>query len=410
MSKLLQYTFALTTSVLVCGCAVQPASTASSATAIDATQEQPTNAASISSAAELERYLRVTPAAESPFTPLSPGAKTRFLASLRFGAKQLGGFDTTDITQELSDTEIRNLLAIFGRSSYAESLHGTIHPLHGAAVPTPIERRFNTFYLGGISDRDLPKVEYAAEQASRYTELVALAQRPDQRVDISEHDLSLLFRAAARMARDTGEAKYLYDLRRTLDEFERRGMATRARVRRLSDLLIAARRFDAANALASAFPSAGIDPLPPLITANGAPDNQPRVIQMQADGRRMVRKHINMQVPLRIIVVAGCHFSADAARAISAEPAVSKLFQSNAIWLASETESLRAVQDWNSEFPDQPMNVAWSNSEWSMLDSWGMPTFYVFQHGNLIDTWSGWPADTGMQTLRSHLRAANLLP
>lgn len=123
----------------------------------------------------------------------------------------------------------------------------------------------------------------------------------------------------------------------------------------------------------------------------------------------MLRKPVDMQVPLRIVVVAGCHFSVDAVRAIRADPQLAKLFHEHAMWLANERESLPAVLDWNRQFTDQPMNVAWRNSEWPMPDLSHIPTFYIFRHGKLVDQWIGWPADTGMQTLRAHLRKDGLL-
>ncbi|MGH8216711.1 MAG: hypothetical protein ACREPZ_13595 [Rhodanobacteraceae bacterium] len=55
------------------------------------------------------------------------------------------------------------------------------------------------------------------------------------------------------------------------------------------------------------------------------------------------------------------------------------------------------------------MNVARRNCDWHKLDSWAIPTFYVFRHGKLVDQWNGWPASTGMQPLREHLRRNGLL-
>lgn len=111
---------------------------------------------------------------------------------------------------------------------------------------------------------------------------------------------------------------------------------------------------------------------------------------------------------LHIVVVASCHFSQDAARAIEADDRMAALFHKHGIWLASADESFGNVANWNSEFPSQPIHIAWSDDEWSMLDSWAMPTFYVFRDGENIAQWAGWPADTGMQTLREQLDAAGV--
>ncbi|HET9818384.1 MAG TPA: hypothetical protein VFP92_04380, partial [Rhodanobacteraceae bacterium] len=128
---------------------------------------------------------------------------------------------------------------------------------------------------------------------------------------------------------------------------------------------------------------------------------------MEPDGKSMLRKPVDMQAPLRIVVVAGCHFSEDAARAIRADPQLDKLFHEHAVWLAAESESLPDVLEWNRQFPDQPMNVAWRNGEWSMLGSWDIPTFYVFRDGKQVDRWSGWGPD-GLERLKEHLRKNGL--
>ena len=120
----------------------------------------------------------------------------------------------------------------------------------------------------------------------------------------------------------------------------------------------------------------------------------------------MARQPFDLSAPLRIVVVASCHFSRDAARAIRADAQLRSLFAGNAIWLASQNEQLDAVSDWNREFPDQPIHIAWRDSEWSMLDSWAMPTFYLFRHGQLVKKFSGWE---DVNTLKQALREGGVL-
>jgi len=45
-----------------------------------------------------------------------------------------------------------------------------------------------------------------------------------------------------------------------------------------------------------------------------------------------------------------------------------------------------------------------------MLNSWNMPTFYVFKHGKLVEEWNGWPSDSAaLNTVRTKLQAAGIL-
>ena len=99
----------------------------------------------------------------------------------------------------------------------------------------------------------------------------------------------------------------------------------------------------------------------------------------------------------------------DAVESVESDPAIAALFHRDALWLASQSESLRDVAAWNREHPQQPMRVAWKNSEWTRITSWAMPTFYIFRDGQLIVQWAGWPGDTGMRTLRQHLEKNRLL-
>lgn len=70
---------------------------------------------------------------------------------------------------------------------------------------------------------------------------------------------------------------------------------------------------------------------------------------------------------------------------------------------AAPSQRIEQVVDWNREFRDLPMHVAWNQDEWSVLPDWGMPTYYVFRHGRLARRFSGW---LGITRLKQSLREA----
>lgn len=150
----------------------------------------------------------------------------------------------------------------------------------------------------------------------------------------------------------------------------------------------------------------GVDAAPAFRKPASLPPGQPTTLTVNARNRTMTRQAFDLSARLRIVVVASCHFSKDAARAIAADAQLHPFFADDAIWLASENESFGAVADWNREFPDQPIHVAWKDSEWAMLDDWAMPTFYVFRHGQLVKKFSGW---YDVRTLKQSLREAGML-
>ena len=75
-------------------------------------------AAPIRSPADLAAWLAGRrPEASDPLIALSPPARARFLASLRFGAQGLASFQSEDIQSELSASQAWRLLALFGLQS-----------------------------------------------------------------------------------------------------------------------------------------------------------------------------------------------------------------------------------------------------------------------------------------------------
>ena len=70
--------------------------------------------APIKSTADLARYMASQKSLVGPLSYLSPGARGRFLASLKFGDGVLGGFRHDDIAAELTPGEAYELLSLFG--------------------------------------------------------------------------------------------------------------------------------------------------------------------------------------------------------------------------------------------------------------------------------------------------------
>jgi hypothetical protein len=370
----------------------------------------------ITSADALARYLRDTPAGDSPLDKLPTGAKKRFLISLEFGSNGLGGFDASDLEEELDDAQIRQLLLLFGAESHASRLHGAQSAHRMCAIPgdcpeSRIEQRFDRFYglEHSLGHQRIPDQQKGRKLALAYRKLFAAEQTPDGLKTVSNSDLKLLYRAADTASFWSAGTVFLSDMSRTLDELQHRGMTTTADVMRLHDKLVTRRQFVEADALASRYPAAKLQPLPTLHDQVEPNHQGPTMLTVDPQGIAMQRHPFNINAPIQIVVVAGCHFAADAARDIHADLALDRVFKQHSVWLGSQSEKLGDVSEWNREHPDQPMNIAWQDSEWSMLDSWAMPTFYIFRNGKLVNQFSGWSKETEPQQLRAALHQAGLL-
>lgn len=382
--------------------------------------------APITSKAALIRYLHDTPPGASPLDRLSTGGRKRFLASLKFGADGLGGMETDDPSRELTHPQIVRLYALFGVESSArgEGLtpekqaiiqHERVADARarGCAITTCPESEIEQHYDALVMPREdfsMPDAKRFAMDARHYDQLFASYQSPKQLRAASHPDLRLLERAAEYAVFNSPDSIHIAQLQMDLAEMQRRGMTDDTDFADLYRALISSRQFDQAAALARQHPNMGAGTVPTLRQSTTLPQGWPTALTLDAQDHSMIREAFDPAAPLRIVVVASCHFSQDAARAIEADPQLRSLFAKHAIWLADQNDSIDTAADWNREFPDQPIHIAWHDSEWSMLDDWSMPTFYIFEHGKLATEWSGWPHGSGpLQTLRMHLKQAGVL-
>lgn len=376
---------------------------------------------SIRSKAELTRYLENTPPDTSPLDDLSPGGRKRFLGQLDFGQQGLRSIPLEDLDSELTHPQIVQLLALFGVEKYATEGLSPAEQLRrkreraqdaaakGCALETcaesDVERRYDELVLQKPV-ASMPDAERFALAGQRYDHLFGSYQAPEHLHSLNHTDLRLLRHAVEEAVSYVPSPMHVAQLQMDLVEMQQRDMVEDKDYARLHQALIASRNFDAASALARSHPDMDTDTVPILRKPTSLPQGQPTALTVNAPDGTMARQAFDLSTPLRIVVVASCHFSQDAARAIEADAQLRPIFASHAIWLASQNEYFSSVTKWNREFPDQPIHIAWQNSEWSMLDSWAMPTFYVFRHGRLVKKFSGW---FDVKTLKQSLHEAGVV-
>ncbi len=68
----------------------------------------------IRSQSDLQRYLSATANSDSPLNALSRGARERFLSSITFNEKGITGFHYADLQTELTASQMRDVLHLFG--------------------------------------------------------------------------------------------------------------------------------------------------------------------------------------------------------------------------------------------------------------------------------------------------------
>lgn len=349
-----------------------------------------TAALPISSRAQLDAWLDA-PDQASALEALSPGARERFLSSLAFGRNGLGGFDSTDLAQELDAAQIRAVLALFAVENYAAMITPVDARSRSVAAQrrqgiSELERRYNGFYFERAKAHSSDADDLTAARIIEQDFLSRFGA--DNASPLGDSDLQLLLRAANDAAAVSDSPRIGAALLNIWNEAERRQRADTADVARIFNALLASRRFDDAAALAQRHPDADLPVLPRL---NDTENTTPNVWEFSADGNTMTRRGFDLE-PLQIIVSAGCHFSADAATDIGADPVLGPVFAAHAHWLALPPgrESLDALRAWNREHPHAPMLPIHDRAEWALIPRWAMPTFHIVKDGKVIDSISGW--------------------
>jgi hypothetical protein len=129
--------------------------------------------------------------------------------------------------------------------------------------------------------------------------------------------------------------------------------------------------------------------------------------------RELVRFRFNTRAPAQVIVLAstGCHFSANAARDIEADPLLRDLFREYGQWVAppSEVTAFDAVREWNEAHPALRLGIAYDNAALPMVERFETPVFYFLDHGTVVDTVVGWPPGGNLDAIRRGLRKIDLL-
>lgn len=373
--------------------------------------------------AELDRYLHDTPVHTSPLDALSPGGRKRFLAGLQFGERGLRSASLDDPDNELTQPQMVALYTLFGMEEYAGKSAG-LAPARRAQMQAervaaaerrgcvlnqcpegPIEQSYDEL-SAREHDSSLSDAQRVEQVRRYYDHAFGTYQTSTLLRHVDAPDLRLLKRAASMAMGLVKSPAYLNQSRIDLAEMQRRGMADDKDYADLYRALVADRQFTAAAALQHEHPGMGMMSLPVFVPTAKLPAGQPTALSVDTRDHTMRRETVALDGPLRIVVIAGCHYSEDAARAIEGDPQLRPLFAGHSIWLSSASSDLAAIPAWNWQFKDLPMRVAWNDHEWSMLDSWNMPTYYVFRNGRLVKKFSSWD---GVSALKNSLHEGGIL-
>jgi hypothetical protein len=293
------------------------------------------------------------------------------------------------------------LLAVAGAATAA---------LPGDAAAPEIQRRHAQLQHLHDSMRGTGEPARGEALAAKFRQLYADAAEPGALRASGEASLHMRFDDAMLADFYRTDPYAFAAMQASLGELERRGAATPEELRRMRNALLAAKRFDEAAHFVVAHPDAGLAPVPRFVDAGGNASG-PRSAWRDAGDGRFERVALDLG-PTQVLVLAGCHFSEDAAREIAADPVLGPAFRAHATWLGMPpgSEDPADVVEWNRAHPQAPMLTLYDRADWPMFPIWRMPSFYVLRDGKVLGSVVGWKPAGARDELIALLRENWLLP
>lgn len=240
----------------------------------------------------------------------------------------------------------------------------------------------------------------------------------DELSKLNDDDLLAMFKSANMMASYTlffhteRNRRFLTAMEASFSEMKHRGPIPARIAPDMSGAYIAARRFADANRVIAASEDIGIAPLQDDIPREDFVESQPGAFSIDAATGRVRLENFNTTSGDVIVVVAGCHFSRDAAQDIQLTPTLRAAFgKARTLWLAPADRQfdLNEIRAWNREFPASPMLVAYSHAPWKGVDFSQIPNFYFYRDGKLIAQHAGWKKGSPPKKVIDALREMRLL-
>jgi hypothetical protein len=346
---------------------------------------------------EFDAWLVEHPA---PLDALTPGARERFILSVSFGPGGITAFDASDLMDELSDAQIRDVLAPFGPraldnappSHYLETRRVEKN-VRDRGVIGAIEQRYNRFYAELRIVRDAPDLERAEHLARQFDSLLAELFEVKALRRTDDHELRILRAAVRRVAVATLQPRHVDAFKNVFRERVRRALVSSDDAATLYKLSLALRRHSEARRLRVDYPLAQLPAVPVFLDTIASANTLPTAWRLDADGKRLTRETVDL-TGTWIVVTVACNPSRDAATAIGADPVLGPVFEKQGRWitLAPGLEDVSAARDWNRDFPRMPVTMIYDRAEWRLLPAFRTTRFHVVRDGKeleSVDDWDG---------------------
>ena len=370
----------------------------------------------VRNAAELESQLKN---GSTPLDAFTPYGRREFLRGLKWGTSGLSGFSTSAMQRELNAEQILSLAKWLDFESYIQHLlaEAKLYPPLRLGDPSPEleQRTLNLISLlgqnkqikdhqTGISRRDFSEIVVRFERDFR-NEL-----RPQQLTSLSDSDVVLLFDCVVELAAASLNQRLIDAQNQLFQELKRRQIETRRGINQsMLATMLSQRDFEKARTFVAEHSDLDTRRIP-TVKSNLPKNFQGRsAYAYDSITNTLIQHEVHFTTKKRLVMVvgAGCHFSHDALAKISSDPDLqnaARQFDLLILNPPSEPAPLFFIENWNNKHPELPIYVVSNRQEWLDIDRSGVPMFYIFENGKVVQETEGW---RGQATVDWLLQALN---
>lgn len=239
--------------------------------------------------------------------------------------------------------------------------------------------------------------------AARYQRLFPKYQAQSVLGKLTSNNLETLFQATDQVSFYNPEnAVYLRYMKMDFAALEARNIATNVNTQHMYGALYAARLFGEARAFYQTHAKVALTEIPVVKQFEAATAGPTELL---VEGRKtqleLVRRAVEVNDGPQVVLIVNpmCHFATNGLQAINADAELKAILEKHTIWLAPPGRFMffSEIREWNELHLHEQIGIAYLSSEWPMVNSWDLPTFYFFNNGTLVTKLIGWPSGSDVK-------------
>lgn len=229
---------------------------------------------------------------------------------------------------------------------------------------------------------------------------------------LSNADAERFHEASQTLSFYANDPRHANQLRRAMDELQRRGINADRNRKDMLGHYFAARMVEEAIEFAANPANVDLGELPAFDRHQESGVSHRMLWQVSDDGRTISDLAFSAPGDAYVLVVGSpwCSFSRSAGEAISGDADLSRLMSDHSAWIVPQfvMPNFSDIAEWNVEHPSLRMSIVYRRSEWPEISSWATPAFHFLKDGKVLKSVTGWPDDSQLVEVEKGLKAIGL--